>query len=38
MGVEPKWGPGVVRFSVGRFTTRSDVDAAADALLRALKR
>jgi cysteine desulfurase len=33
MGVSPEIGRGVIRLSVGRFTTETDVDRAADCLI-----
>lgn len=37
MGVPPQIGRGAVRLSVGRFTTETEVDQAAEALIRASK-
>jgi cysteine desulfurase len=34
MGIDPEIGRGTVRLSVGRFTTESDVDQAAELLIR----
>ena len=33
MGVSPEIGRGAIRLSVGRFTTETDVDCAADCLM-----
>ncbi len=37
MGIEPDWGMGTLRLSVGRFTTESDVDEAARVITAAVR-
>lgn len=37
MGIEPEWGMGTVRLSVGRYTTESEVDEAARVIAGAVR-
>ncbi|RMF87780.1 MAG: cysteine desulfurase NifS, partial [Nitrospinota bacterium] len=37
MGIAPETGQGAVRFSLGRWTTREEIDLAVAALERAIR-